>query len=525
MGEAYPVAQRFRMSFATGSSIAAVAVALLLFADISRGGLHLAELTVAGAVAVCFIGLGAIYPGVTLSVVLILVPLQLTLFAWLYKIGLPHDFVKELGYTKDVGTAAIIVAMLRAPASYRRLNNFDVLDWFAFGYLAIATFYLVIPEVAKGSLGGLPFQVRLNAWRLDCLFIVLMFAARRVPFTKGELHRIRDVVVAIGLLMLAVGVWESVDGGGYNRFLLHTLHVPQYQLEVLNTSPPKQFDYVLHTHIAGVAVTRVGSLFTDPLPLGFFMVIPLGLCVERLAGERLRPWVLIGVGGSAVTVVLTQTRSPILGAATAILLAVHLAFRNGAPGRYRLMVLVVAAAVVAVPLSAGSAIRGRFSTTFQTSGSPDNLRHEIALRSSASKIIHDPLGAGLGSNPATGQRFGTSTVTFSENSYLQVGVELGAAGMIAFVGAYLALLARLRNEAKRRTDRSSVAGGMWLAGWGLFITGMFLHVWTSFPVALTFWGIAGAAIGPPLTPEERAVPLAASEDDEVWPGSELAVHA
>jgi hypothetical protein len=66
---------------------------------------------------------------------------------------------------------------------------------------------------------------------------------------------------------------------------------------------------------------------------------------------------------------------------------------------------------------------------------------------------------------------------------------------------------------------------MWLAGWGLFITGMFLHVWTSFPVALTFWGIAGAAIGPPLTPEERAVPLAASEDDEVWPGSELAVHA
>ena len=205
----------------------------------------------------------------------------------------------------------------------------------------------------------------------------------------------------------------------------------------------------------------------------------------------------MSLGAAATALVLCETRSPVLGGLLAIVLAVVLAFRLKAGGRYRLMVLVIAATVVAVPLSAGSVFRGRLQNSVGGTADRDNTLHKSALLHSTEKIIKSPLGLGLGSNPTTGARYDTSTLTYSENSFLQVGVELGLAEMLVFIALYLALLNRLQDEARRRGPGASLAGGMWLAGWGLFVAGFFLHVWTLFSVSMSFWGLAGAALSPP----------------------------
>lgn len=496
--------RRWQPGYGVRSGAAAVLVALLIFADIEKGGLHRAEETVAIAVAIGFIAIAARFPGVALCTMFVFVPLQVAGLAWLFKQGVPAQFVKDLGYVKDGATAGILLAMFRGGPGIRHRARLDFLDWAAITYVGIATIYLIIPTLAHGSLGGLSFQVRLNAWRLDCLFVVLMFAARRVHFSKQALHAARATVVAVGLILLVVAIRESISSSWYNHFLDFTVNLPNYQLQILKVAPPRGGDYVVNTIIAGLSVQRDGSLFADPIALGFYMVIPFALCLHQLGDHRPRPWFLIGLAGSAATLVLAETRSPILSAVVAIVLAVVLAFQSRSPGRYRLAVLVVAAAVLALPLSAHSDLRQRFANTINNTSSADNTRHESAVTQSVKKIINDPLGVGLGSNPASGQRFSTSTLTFSEDSFLQIGVELGAPAMLAFIAMYLALLSRLYQEARRRTERSSVAGGMWLAGWALFVGGLFLHVWLIFQVSLTFWGLAGAAIGPPGEYETHA---------------------
>lgn len=490
-----------------------VIVALVVFADIRLGGLRIAEISLAVVAGAGAITLAARFPGVGLCVLLGFVPLQQIVVGWMYKHGMPTSLAKDLGYIKDAMVAGIVVAaLLKSRDAHRHARahahrwTLDFLDKCAAVYVAIATIYLVLPFLVPSALGGQPFQIRLNAWRLDCLFVVLMVAARRVQFSSRAFQAARVTIVSVGILMLIVAAWESASPGGYNHFLQSTIGYPKYQVDVLKVMPPQDANYVIYNMIGGLKIQRVGSLFADSLELGFFMLIPLGLCVERLGIRRPSTFSLIGLGAAVATVVLTETRSAILGAGIAIVLAVRLAFRNLAPGRYRLAVLVALAAVIAVPFSANSVFQHRLSSTFNSSGNASNSGHSYNSITAAKDIIRQPQGKGLGTNPATGQHFHTSNLTVSENSYLQVGTELGAVAMFAFVGMYLAALTRLRREARGRGERASMAAGIWLAGWALFVGGWFLHVWTLFPVSLAFWGLGGAAMGPPRRVEPLHAP-------------------
>lgn len=479
-----------------------VIVAVVLFADIRLGGLKTAELSLAVVAAAGLIALSARYPGIALCLILGYVPLQMTLLSWCYKHGLPASLAKDLGYVKDATVGGIVIAALLRPRAHAHSRphhrwSLDFLDKCAFVYVGIATIYLLLPMLAPSALGGQTFHVRLNAWRIDCLFVVLMVAARRIEFSARALRAARAVVVAVAVILFVVGVWEAISSSAYNHFLQSTIGLPSYQIHVLNVQPPAYANYVIYTDVAGLKVQRVGSLFTDSLELGFFMLIPLGLCVERLGIRRPSFTALAGLGAAITTIILAETRSAMLGAAVAIVLAVRLAFRDHAPGRYRLAGLVALAAVIAVPMGANTVLQHRLFSSFSSTPNQDNAGHVYSSSSAVKDIIHTPQGKGLGTNPATGQRFSTSNLKVSENSYLQVGTELGVVGMLAFVAMFLALLSRLRLETRRRSEQGSAASGIWLAGWALFVCGFFLHVWTLFTVSLAFWGLAGASIGPP----------------------------
>jgi hypothetical protein len=390
----------------------------------------------------------------------------------------------------------IAIAALRWQSSNRAARvPPDTVDAFATIYLLVATVYLLLPELFPHVLGGEATNVRLNAWRLDCLFVVLFLAARRLPFSAAQLRRAVGVVLIVGGIMLIFGIWETVNSISYQHLIVRTIGLPRYQYNILHSLPPTGQNYVTRASLGGLSVVRAGSLSPDAIPLGFYMVIPLALGIEQLGNARPRTGVILGTAAAGVMLVLTETRSAILGGVIAIALSVHLAFRRQAAARMRLVLLTVGAALLIIPLTAHSDLRTRFDSIFNHTSSVDNQAHITRTQSALHQVLDQPAGKGLGANPTTGVRYSTGNLTISENSYLQVGSELGWAGMAAFVLMYLALLRKAVSVARKRSVGSSLSGGIWLAGAGLFVGGFFLQVWTSLPVSLTYWGLAGAAFG------------------------------
>jgi hypothetical protein len=144
----------------------------------------------------------------------------------------------------------------------------------------------------------------------------------------------------------------------------------------------------------------------------------------------------------------------------------------------------------------------RFESLFSTTQSVDNQGHITASTNGLNDVIDHPTGFGLGANPATGVRNHTTNATNTENSYLGVGTELGDAAMFCFIGLYLALLVELRRRSHEPGEAAKLAGASWLAGCGLLVGGLFLPIWPDFPVALTYWGLAGFATMKPAIDAE-----------------------
>ena len=255
------------------------------------------------------------------------------------------------------------------------------------------------------------------------------------------------------------------------------------------------FGYIVHTSVGGHDVVRDGGFFADVLELGFYTVVPFALGAQRLLNSRIRLQTVIPAVGAGTTAMLALTRSAILGCAVALVVLVISSFPRKARSRLPAIALVIGGIVAVVPLVGHSAAGARFATLFNGSHDKDNKVHSENSRAGLHSVLTHPAGKGLGANPATGQRFGTSNFTDTENSYLQVGTEIGAAGMLAFVAMYLALLWDLLGKARKKSQEGELPTALLAAGIGLFVGGFFLQIWISFPVALTFWGLSGALLG------------------------------
>jgi O-antigen ligase len=104
------------------------------------------------------------------------------------------------------------------------------------------------------------------------------------------------------------------------------------------------------------------------------------------------------------------------------------------------------------------------------------------------------LGRGLGTAPGIGERFKVQGHLTTEDAYLQVGNEIGVLSMLSFLGLLLSTIVALARRA-RSADPDGLATAMCAAGVGLFVGGFFLHIWLDFATALTFWALAGLALG------------------------------
>lgn len=471
-------------------SLLPIPTALAIGGVMVVGGLHMAELAVAGLAAVLGLVIVMRWPARALGFLLVFVPLQLVILSLFFRLGVPRTVVKDLGYLKDVCVLGLALESVRRRRWSQRI---DALDLFALIYLAWATFYLLLPMVVANAFVPQPFIARLSAWRLDCLFAVLFLAVRRLELPERSVEHIRRLILALAIALAAFGVWEFVGTGSFNTFMVQTLQMPRYKFFVLLTPYPNPTSVITYGSLGGHTFVRVGSLINDSHTFAFLMLIPLGLGLERLSARPLSLFEGVATFAAALGLLLSLTRASILGGVLVIGLALVLAARRHAPGRIRLVLLVVIGAVGIVPIAAHTHVAARLLSVSNTNET-DNSQHINRSKAAFDALVHQPMGRGLGTNLITGARYHTAQALVSENYYLQVGNELGAIEMIVFVVLLALVLVRLGITSVRAGPDETMAGGLLIAGCGLAVGGFFLHDWASFEVSLGFFGLSGLAV-------------------------------
>jgi hypothetical protein len=430
-------------------------------------------------------------PDRALLTIIAVLPFQGFLLAYLWRIGIPTSIVRHLAAWKEALALGVVIAGFLAYV--REGRRADGLDRIALGFVLLAAVYLaaqhlIVPSAPTSS------SVRLLGFREDAGFVLLLLGARHAGLGTGFLDRASRWVVAAGMLVGGVAVFEAIDSGGWNHFVVNTVQYPHYVYGVLHSTLPNPYDIRVYGTIGGQRIVRSGSLFLNTTTAGFYLVLPFAIGLERLARAQARRLsraapVIIGAG-----LVLTQTRSAILAALVVALVTFRPNRGHRQGRRIQLAIAVAGLLLLAIPLAVSSGLTHRVSaatrgTDTSTSG------HVAGFWDGARAIEHHPLGEGLGTSAGTGQRFQNqvSGVVVPENNYLQIGVELGVLGMLVFVALTVRVLVTLRHVERARPAAATAAA--YGAIIGLAVGAWFLQVWIDFSVAWTVWGMAGAAIG------------------------------
>lgn len=467
----------------------------LLRVILQLGLLNLYQL-VALALAVPAIVVLARRPGLALRLLVIILPFQLVITSVLYGVGVSGPLVRMAGLWKEGAAASILVA---AVVAARRVKpRLDLLDGLALAYVALGTAYMVIPELLIGQAIGtsLSLDVRFIGWRTMVLPVLLLVAVRHARLPGEELGRILRAAIRVGIALGAIAVFEFVASSTWNRFMVDTIGVNRFRVEVLEV-PLSSINFgmdgiLTYGEVAGREFVRVGGPMVSYLQLSFGLLIAGGLLFERAIRGLRSFWATIGIALVGTGLLLTQTRSSIVGG---VLLAATV-LRPGAgrseTSRVRYTILAGAAFALVIPLVLGSGLSDRFTSGDSSSDS----NHDKSFDAAFEVVRENPMGRGL----ATGAPAGATNVPeaiVAENHFLDVGIQLGWLGMALFVAVLLALIRTLYRVANTSQDPTAQLGllGMRNAVIAMLVPSWFLHPLNNNEVSWILFALAGAALG------------------------------
>ncbi len=240
---------------------------------------------------------------------------------------------------------------------------------------------------------------------------------------------------------------------------------------------------------------RVMSTLREPNALGAYLLVPIALLTSLLlrphdAGRRYMLAGLLGV--HLLALFLTFSRSSWLGAVLVIALVSGWQFRTAAIRILQRFWPVLACALVVVGIGLFSIRSTPFFQQYVVHSNPNeqvkdldsNDYHWLFVKQGVEGIVDRPLGHGPGTaGLASIQNPAGSFLT--ENYYVQVGYEIGVAGLALFI----ALNAWLYRELWRWRSEWTVP--ILAAFWAYVLTNMLLHTWANEAVAAQWWILAG----------------------------------
>lgn len=467
--------------------VMALLVRELPFAMVEKG---------AGAmVALAVLAVAYLHPGGALVTLAVFLPLQTLAFPWLWSSGAPAELLRPASSIKEILLLGVAGAALAE--RHRTGRRADAIDRVALLYLGLVTLYLLLPRLFS-SIAPTELDIRLLGWRLNAGFVVAFLAARHAPIHPRTTRRLQQALVAVAALATVVAVWEKLDHAGYASWILNTVGFFQFRMDVLGDNP---FN-VYQTYTSFVSEPdRIGSLFMSFFDLADWMLLPFGLALAHAVRSRASARHLALLVAAGACIFLSGTRAD----AIAVVVMLAMALRPSRRPRHArsvsiLVVALLLAAVVVVPALGTSRLGGNDKAAKSSEQHRNELNFGLFL------IELRPLGLGLGYNPDTADRAlldeDSSGAVTVDNSYLQVGVELGVTTMVVFV-ALLGLVVRRLGTLE---DLTPFGEGVRLAFVGVLVAGIFHHVFVTYAMPWLLWALAGLVLRPPRDPDGSELP-------------------
>ena len=463
----------------------ALMVAMAALAAAIAAGWVIAQRPLVGLLAIA--GLGALSlaaatyrrPDVGLVVLVLLLPFYPYVLARLQLWGLAPPVVAQLRYWKELVLVALVARAVR-----ERLRTNTWLDRIAIGMMVLTAAFAVLPWGPADTL------TRILAARQVAAPLVLFMAARHLGLPARVSHRIQTGLLLAGVGISLLAFWNQFAPDAWASFVGQSglLAYERTALEI-GSGPVIQRGV-----LAGHDFVRSGSIFLNPLSLGHWMLIPIGVAIARGVAGRPRGWEMIA-GAICVAGLLTSfTRSAIVAVPLMVAVAVSCGLH-----RQRLAMGLFACTLALYPVFGALGVGDQLQSSFDPSNT-SRQGHIEALQADVQGLIASPVGRGLGTAGTQGQRLDVVGRTTAESWYFQIGLEMGVLGMALFIALLVLVFRRLWARAKLGSTTATAA---LCAMAGLAFGGLVLHSFGDLQTSFAVWALCGLAL-PAVLPSTAA---------------------
>jgi hypothetical protein len=370
-------------------------------------------------------------------------------------------------------TICLVTVQGKANRVFKLLLGFTVL----YGVLHFAIWVLNPDVYSRSAMLGILYNMRLP------LFLILGYGSVLL-ISKFVFSSLIKTVLIISTVVAVLGVIQ---------YFLPPDLLTHFGYSLERGARPS---FIIDTNDG---LIRIMSTLREPNALGAYLLLPITGLVALLCNVRhqINRRILLGgiLGIHTLALFLTFSRSAWL--ATAVSVAVVLVWQLRVVIGAHLKRWWLPLAGLGIVLVAGFFFLQKM-TVFQqyvlhtnpaeeTDDLDSNDYHLLYVQQGLEGIADKPLGHGPGtaglasiSNPSGGQ--------LTENYYIQIGYEVGIAGLALFAAFNVWLYMRL-------WCRQDVFGLILCASFiGYFVVNMLLHTWSNEAVAAQWWLLAGMAL-------------------------------
>ena len=358
---------------------------------------------------------------------------------------------------------------------------FNTLVFVAAGYAALHILIWVInPDIYRRSAEiGLIYNMRL-------LLFAILGAGSVIMLPKFVFSSVIKVILIVSTVVASLGLLQYVLPGD---LLTHF----GYSLD----RGARAAFYIDDNHALPV---RIMSTLREPNALAAYLLLPsaaLGLYALRLRKRRMRIIVSSALAVHLIAIVLTASRSALIGVILALILVLWWQYQDWFVGMIKRFWPVLAVGIVLVASSLFMIRSTAFFDNYiahsnkneQVKDLDSNQYHALYIQQGLEGIERKPLGHGPGTaglasiqNPNGGQ--------LTENYYLQIGFEIGVLGLLMFVAinAWIYMIIT-------KSGVKDIPVILCASFWGYVVMNMLLHTWSNEAVACQWWTLAGMVMG------------------------------
>lgn len=253
---------------------------------------------------------------------------------------------------------------------------------------------------------------------------------------------------------------------------------------------------------------RIMSTLRDPNSLGAYLMIPMTMLVLMVLKAKKRLVLLGLLGLQGLALLLTFSRSAWIGAVLSVVLAVVLTYGSmlrALAGRFKyvLIAMVLFFCGVAVMTRDSYVTQNLLLHSDQSTNQADPNELRVSFQRQAIEgIVHEPMGHGPGTAGIVSIR-NTNGGQLTENYFLQIGYEVGVAGLLLFL-AILALLIyglSFNNNVPRSKEIVLLRRALQASFFGYIVIGLLNHVWSNEAVVTQWWLLTGMVLSVQMMPK------------------------